>query len=77
MSDDSDTEIFYLNLRDNKTGGWTNKTNGEVVSTDSFVWSATNAIMTSTSESEAPVSFDYQLKNGHLYMGDVSCVKKQ
>lgn len=75
---ESTVEVFNLELKANHSGYFWATDDGII---DEFgkrklTWSATEHTFTGTYEGEGTETFDYQIVNGKLYLGEIVYVKK-
>lgn len=75
---ESTVEVFNLELKADHTGLFWATDNGEVDSYGkrSLIWSATERKFTGTYEGEGTETFDYQIVNGKLHLGEIVYIKK-
>lgn len=75
---ESTIEVFHLELKSDHTGSQWATDNGEIdrYGKRSLIWSATEHKFTGTYEGEGTETFDYQIVNGKLYLGEIVYARK-
>lgn len=71
-------EVFNMELKENHTGFHWSTDNGEIgeQGKTSMTWSATKTKFTSTFDNEETTTFDYQLIQDTLYLGEIVYIKQ-
>ena len=75
---ESNVEVLNLEIKANHSGYFWATDNGVIDSYGkrALTWSATESKFTATYENDGTETFDYQIVNGKLYLGEIVYVKK-